>query len=209
MNIEIIDVLNDGSCFYRSLYFSLRYTANINLFLRLFFHEEFSNKWTEEYFISRLRSFLSKSIKNGNDFDISENTFISLTSYDFETYTLIINTLFDESISLILENKPKTLKKFRNILSKNILLNSTWVTQIEIEIIQKIIDNQINLEILHKIPNYKLNSKTVYLLNINEIHYNYILCRKLKENKIINPKTKRLVHINKITHQKLQLIGVP
>lgn len=208
MNIEVKDVFGDGSCFYRSLYFSLRYTGNIIPFITLFFNEEFNSNWTEIFFVKKIRENISNRIKKNKDFNITEKVYKSLCEYDNETYIEVLTILFDSCLENELKTLPKTYNKFSNIISKNILSLSSWITQIEIEIIQHIIDDHFTFHIFNKIPTIKLDPNSIYLLNIDEIHYNYILCRKMQD-KIINPKTRRLVSKDKFTHCKLKLIGVP
>jgi hypothetical protein len=82
---------------------------------------------------------------------------------------------------------PSTEERFREIFAKGVSKRTCWVSQIEVEIISKWAKKQgLELVILNREPTEPLlvKRKRLYLLNVDECHYKYMVSNPVSEGKV-------------------------
>lgn len=204
---KIFDVKGDGSCFFRSLYNAAIHTGNISTVIRRLKTPNipYPEEWTEDTFVRFIRYSISDIITNPITGSMPrrhiqakeglQDMFTNLKTIRDEsksTYKAIIDA-YPQWFQNHFAKLPKSFTLFSKRLAKQVVRKSSWVSEIEVRMILQILHN-VPIIILNSPPKRKdqLDCKTMYLLNLGESHYNYILCRECNP-KILNPQTKRCV----------------
>lgn len=222
MNYKIVNVIGDGSCFFRSIYKYLKY-ADVLEYVSLKLNNNISKVTSQNDFVILLRIVLSKIIKNQDDSDIIKNVYNTLSEVDKETYSILIES-FPQWFIKNFKKLPNNEGIFRNKISKEIKEITNWAGEIEVKLVEQlfyrlfkfklVIINSTNLK-----KEYKFKNNTIYLLNGNEVHYNAILpnikpqfsikinkTRTCPEGKILNTVTNRCVLKQSCTGLKVLVI---
>lgn len=219
MNYKIVDVIGDGSCFFRSIYKYLKY-LNILEYVSLKLNNNMFKVTDQNDFIILLRKVLSNEVKEQKS-DIVKNVYNTLSELDKNTYNTLIQS-FPEWFIKAFKKLPNNENTFRNKISKEIKELHNWVGEIEVKLTEQlfyklfkfkiIILNSINLK-----KEYKFKNNTIYLLNIDEMHYNAIfpnikpkfvikITKTCPEEKILNTITNRCVLKTSCTGLKVLVI---
>jgi len=206
------DVRDDGSCFFRALYQSSLRTGNLKRIIRRLKHasgnsmvlSSSSSPFSEDEFVKEARKALATIIVNDTSTIPAIHAHLrSVYKESPETYSTIIEA-YPEWFQKHFARMPKRLETLKLKLAKYIVRMNSWVSEIEIRILLDILtakgksnSKQLRIIIFNQLPSVKakLDCTTIYLLNLEERHYNYILCRDC-EPKVINPKTKRCIKKN-------------
>ena len=130
---------------------------------------------TEEEFVKWLRTdTLATKTDKGNDKNQSKNTYANLK--DLPTY--VYRTYIDGTWQIKeLNNKPKSLTEFRKIIAQYIGDISKYANQYDKDLIDVFIEGVFKINIMQTLPelDYKFEDNTIYLLRINNNHYQAIL----------------------------------
>lgn len=201
------DVRPDGSCFYRSVYHVLLHYGYLYQFCSYIFGQEISN---EDVFVAQIRKHISKRIALGKDFNHIHQVYDKLSSDDDSTFMLIqegLPTWFQRSVP----QKPTNEQRFRSIVSKAILLTNSWASEIDIPIFMSLFrrcfGESLRLSIVNfredtrtgLPPNFKMQKGNVYIVNLDEVHYNYLVHKNINTcagNKVRNPSTRRCIKVD-------------
>jgi hypothetical protein len=216
---EIKDVKGDGSCFFRSLYLVLVHHGILKQTLikicELPRTTDFATI-TESRFVSIIRHLLSEySLKS----KITSNAYKHIldASKDRKSYKLILE-FYPEWFVKLLDTIPENVQDFRLQYSQAILKKSSWISELEILLLQHLFTTRLKTKIhifANKAPSkkFKFELNTIYLYNLNEVHYNAVLpnlktkqnrqttsiqqtslkSKVCPDNKILNSKTNRCV----------------
>lgn len=176
MTFTIKDVKGDGSCFYRSLFAVLKHNNDL-----LDFNKCIDVKRNdEEAFVQGMRSKLSEQIKKRNNKDYIKDLYVYLYGLDKENYDAITDA-FPDWFQRKFHKMPSTLQEFRNIYSTEILKKTNWAFQPDIELTRAFLKkcSNLRLEIINnRVPKkYSFQHNTLYVLNLNENHYNAVLVK--------------------------------
>lgn len=225
MKVSVHDVKGDGSCFFRSVYYSAKYTGKLKYILKhvIGIKQAIINDWTEELFVTEIRKAFAEKLLNGPFLNDIHAYLREVYVNSRDTYDEIIMA-YPSWFTIQFKHMPSNIETFKKQFSRHILKKSNWVSQIEVEYFKSILEKSTRTRssasskaplfvIFNKVPSNKklLDCTTMYILNIDEVHYNYILCRMCTppKSKIINPKTKRCVKENGQTGKKLLSNGLP
>jgi hypothetical protein len=168
------DVQGDGSCFFRALFCVAQKHHVLNV-LCLALKIEYTKN--VDVFIKHVRCHLANCIKERKDINVVTRIYATLESMDKDSYAAIIKTSFPSWLSSQMKQLPSNEAKFRGILAKGVIDKTSWVSQIEVELIVKWARREgIEIVILNKEPKEQLvfKRKTLYLLNVDEVHYKYM-----------------------------------
>ena len=173
---KVVDVDGDGSCFYRAIYVVLKHKKNIMKFIKCFnLRSGKKETITEEEFVKWLRSdTLATKTNKGLDKDQSKNTYTHLK--DLPTY--VYRTYIDGTWQIKeLNNKPKSLTAFRKIIAEYIGDTAKYANQYDKDLIDAFIAGVFKINIMQTLPklDYNFEENTIYLLRINNDHYQAIL----------------------------------
>lgn len=203
--MKIVDVNADDSCFFRSIYISLRHGRMMSAFMsRLGIRK---HPKSEEEFVGFVRERLAKLIETKEDADIIESVYNNLKTFGKPDYKVVLSSSFPSWFRAAFKTLPKSEGTFREKFAAGVRDKSSWASEIEVRILRDHFerDGKYQLVILNKRPSprMKLNKRTIYVLNIGELHYNAVLpSSKVKEEdseascppqKVMNPETKRCV----------------
>ena len=130
---------------------------------------------TEKEFVKWLRNdTLATKTDKGNDKDQSKNTYAYLKDLSTDVY----RTYIDETWQIKeLKNIPKSLTEFRKIIAKYISDTSKYANQYDKDLIDKFIEGVFKISVMQTLPelDYNFEDNTIYLLRINNNHYQAIL----------------------------------
>lgn len=183
-SFAIKDVIGDGSCFFRSVYGAAKKKRGalkkiVTCFLDPDRLVEYRND--EELFVKDMRSHLSNRIKKRTDGEVIKNLYRSFRALSEEDYALVIDSM-PAWMERAFPEKPKHEGTFRSVISKKVLEKSSWVSEVEVNIVRDTlkhcIGDDLHIVILNTKPDkktFKMKSKTLYVLNIDEVHYNYLI----------------------------------
>jgi hypothetical protein len=231
MKVTVHDVKGDGSCFFRSIYYSARYTGNLEYILKhvVGVRHPVLNAWTEELFVTEMRKAFANKLLHGPYLNDVHAYLRDVYVNSRETYDEIIlayPSWFTEQFKRI----PRNVDTFKRRFSRHVLKKTNWVSQIEVDFFKSILAHQPRIQshssssssahqqppqfvIFNNLPSNKkaLNCTTMYILNVEEAHYNYVLCRSCAppRAKVINPITKRCVKTSGRTGKKLIKKAIP
>jgi len=189
---SIHDVMSDGSCFYRSVFNVLKAHGVLERFCRCFLDDIVGD---EDRFVKQVRHRLSIIIKNRDDHNIIKSIYKTLKAYDEESYALVLESL-PSWLQKEFPSKPESLKAFRTVIAKRIAHMKSWASEIDIRLFTLLFEKCLKgykLFIFNGVPkqsSFKPEKNTLYLINIGEVHYNYIVLKqqpkKRKSARIIN-----------------------
>lgn len=181
-SFSIKDVKGDGSCFFRSIYGAAKDKRGaLKKLVKCFLYPEKLKEYKndEELFVKDMRHKLCDTILHENDGDVIKNIYSTLIELSDENYKMVIEG-FPSWMRKEFKIKPQSEKIFRKTIAERVLKNSTWVSEIEVNIVKDTlkycIGSGLNIIILNTPPNkyFKPKFKTLYILNIGEVHYNYL-----------------------------------
>ena len=160
---------------------------------------------TEDAFVTLARTFLSNTIIAHKDAKVIHNTFKYLKEQvkDRDTFELQMESFPSWWKRTFKITKWKQMKEeeFRSTIAEEVLKKANWVSEMEVTIIKGIIKRRakIELKVLNdKIPK-TLQKDVIYVLNLDEVHYNAVVPRVVtpkkceESSKLMNPETKRCV----------------
>ena len=203
MTYVIHDVRADGSCFYRAVYNVLYMYGYIMPFCSYIFKQEIHD---EDTFVSEIRAYISQMIATKKDKHHIQGIFEKLRADDDDTYTFILEGL-PSWFANKFPKRPTNEDTFRETIAKCILSKSAWASQIDIPIMLRLFrrcfKGAITLHIVNSVngkapKTFKPETNKLYLLNLDETHYNYIVPRHIRPcdvSKIRNPASRRCVRI--------------
>ena len=173
---KIVDALGDGSCFYRAIYLVLKNNKKIMEFIKCFsLRSGLKENIKEDEFVKWLRiKILAAKTLSGKDNDISKNTYNTLKALPPKEYKTFIDSSWNtQSLKTI----PKTLKDFRTIVSEYIGDISKYANQYDKELIESLCDDKFKIRSLQYLPelDYNFQQNDIYILRINNNHYQAIL----------------------------------
>ena len=129
----------------------------------------------EEEFVNWLRiETLKKKTEKGNDKELSKNTYTNLINLPIDVY----RTHIDETWRIKkLENKPKSITEFRKIIAEYIGDTTKYANEYDKDLIDAFIKGVFKISVMQTLPNldYNFEDNTIYLLRINNNHYQAIL----------------------------------
>ena len=225
MKITVHDVKADGSCFFRSIYHSAKYTGNLEYILKhvVDVRQPVLNAWTEELFVTEIRKAFADKLHNGPFLNDVHAYLRDVYVNSEDTYAEMI-TAYPSWFAEQFQRIPRNVDTFKRRFSRHVLNKTNWVSQIEVDYFKSILARQPRSRsssskappqfvILNTVPSNKkiLDCTTMYILNVDEAHYNYVLCRACAppRAKVINPVSKRCVKTNGRTGKKLGRKGLP
>ena len=133
----------------------------------------------ENDFVNWVRENLGNKTLSGKDNDISKNTYNYLKTLQPEDYKQYITETWN--LPILKQNKPKTQKEFRTIISDYIKDNSQYANQYDTELLKSFCGDTIKFKISNNLPktDYEFDKDTVYLLRIDNdkgyTHYQAII----------------------------------
>jgi hypothetical protein len=215
MRYKIRDVKGDGSCFYRSIYTVLNERGEDvpSVFIqKIRGKREMTKIKDENAFVVLLRKIIAYTIKYKLDNDYIHMCYINCRSLEKEDWLMFLEG-FPTWFSKAFKKIPKSEDAFRLKIAECILEMGSWASEIEISIIKDMVLSKLKTEIivLNSVATAnatEFNPKFIYLLNIDEVHYNAIIpkkkiikkkqsavdtTKKCEAHKILNPPTKRCV----------------
>ena len=218
---KIKDVKGDGSCFYRSVYGAAKASKLLKKMTKCFGvgvgvgvgAGDGAGDIDEDDFVELVRACMSQRIRDGNDFGIIHDMFMSFKEYDSKTYKAILVGMpawFVKSFP----KKPRDEMQFRMKIAEKIRLKSSWASEIDITLFQKIVAScssgrrVLKVVVLNSTPTrFSPRKNCIYVINRGEVHYMYIHVREKKEcpdGKILNERTIRCVKENGNVGKKIQ-----
>lgn len=214
MKTSICDVAADGSCFFRSLYHSAKASGALNHILKRLKGTKTKDPG-ENGFVKLTREALSECIQKKEDRGVIKKVYQTLRVLNKEDYNIIVASSFPSWFASTFRSLPPSEETFRDKFAKKILKKTSWVSEIEVTLIRKMIHVRSNwrLVILNSKPTEKWTPKPneIYVLNLNETHYNAILVIKEKQcasDKIFNKDTNRCVSKTSCKGYELQLAEI-
>ena len=145
---------------------------------------------------SSVLQYLSKKILKKRDDSVVADVYAHMGSFSPRTYSAVLES-FPDWFQKEFRHYPTSEKVFREQIAKRILSKQNWANEIDISIVKKIFaKKQINFTVLNSpIKSFVPRPKNIYILNLNESHYNYLrvkpVCPDAKD--VFNPKTGRCV----------------
>jgi len=207
---KVLDVLGDGSCFFRALYHSAKSVYALKHVLRRF-GILVKDATTEDEFVGAMRNALSDMVLNKKDKHVIRDVYANLLLMDKDSYKLALASSFPAWFAKAFKKLPQSEEAFVAKFAAGVLRTSSWASEIEVRIIQERL-RKFKLVILNSKPSkkYVIEDNTIYLLNLGEAHYNALVVymkdevdktdakdkQKQKDcgnDKIYNEKTKRCV----------------
>jgi hypothetical protein len=182
---EIKSTLDDGNCFYSSIYRALKNKSLLRRLINCYDSLESSN---EREFIKKLRELVAKSGKRSirNMFqhfsieNFSKNTFKQVIKY-IGGISTVLRQYYDEN-----KFQPEYEEEFIEDIQKIIRKNKSWAGNLEVDQTEDILNpcgiylykfntkntglNKINNDYINN-PNYTMS---LYLINDGEVHWEYI-----------------------------------
>ena len=190
--MKIKRTLDDGNCFYSAIYRSLKFK---NLLNNIYICLPELKSSTEKSFIHRLRYYIINNIKP--QIKILFNRLIEMyldannNSSDKKIFNATIKGLGDISnvIKKFINNKKFNKKyedDFINEINKNIITDKTWAGELQVIFVQEKFNDICNIKIkiyrvykqaieaIKKDMDNNTYNTTLYLINKNETHYEFI-----------------------------------
>jgi hypothetical protein len=181
LNYTQYDVKGDGSCFFRALFCSLKINNMLENFMKCLFVDE-SILPDEDAFVQLIRYYYSDKILNDENL-ITTNLYAYLKEQyekDRKTYSIITRNSIPWMNEL--KNFPK-FDKFKEMFANKLKQTSYWIGAWEYEFLQTQMKKCTNMIIYifnDRIDeDFIFKQNTVYLINLNEKHYNYIIPKVL------------------------------
>jgi hypothetical protein len=187
LDIKIKETLDDGNCFYSSIYRSLKDKNLLSIFNECF-SEIKSN--TEKTFIKKLRSFIADNSEESITEMFSNFSNMELDEETFEGICENLGSISDVLIDFYNKDKfnPKYETQFIKKMQQNIKTNKNWVSELEVISFQNILENQCDIKLKFfntdkkaysdikndYRKNYNKYKNTIYLLNQDGVHWVYI-----------------------------------
>ena len=178
----IRNVKGDGSCFFRALYQASLRTGTLKRIIRRFRRRagpagtQGVITLTEDGFVTEIRAILAAVIMSDDAIipSIHDNLYAIYKEKDHLLYDAILES-YPEWFQTRFAKFPKRLATFRSRLAKNVTRKESWVSEIEVRLILDILRG-ISIKILSAPPpsRTKLDPSTLYLINVDEVHYKYI-----------------------------------
>ena len=193
-NPLIKDVVGDGSCFFRAMYYSAQAANLLPRVVKCFGGDPKSpSPITEVGFVRLARMALSHAIRNKKDATIIHESYQVFKALSKEDYKIMLNSSFPSWFQRAFAKLPSTEQEYREGFAKHTLSLSSWVSELEVHITKAFLAKcKIQLHVFNKqgsprrFKDYK--SGVIYLLNQNEIHYNSVLVTlQQKKKQIITP----------------------
>jgi len=169
------DVQGDGSCFFRALYGVAR---KQHILHHLCIALQIAKPNDINAFIRSVRSRLARCIRGKKDNHIVSKVYSTLKALDTASYAVMIKSSFPSWFVRKMKTLPNTEDEFRHLFAKGVSKTSSWVSQIEVDIIKGFAQQKgIDIVILNREPTSPLavRNKTLYLLNVDEVHYKYLV----------------------------------
>lgn len=190
------DVRGDGSCFYRAMYQSAVHTDHIKTIMRRMKIDYKKTQWTEDMFVKAARNSLSQAVmsssRRSGQLEAMYNYLYETRKQSKMTYAAILEN-YPVWFQKHYKRLPPTFNEFRDTFAKCILVTRNWVSEIEVRLLLDILKGvPISIRNAPPKPRERLSCDIMYLLNLGECHYNYILCRDCEPN-VINPPTSRCI----------------
>lgn len=165
--MRIVNVLGDGSCFFRSIFVFLNSMTRQSLI-------------REEDFVKSMRHIICRQVRNNKN-NITRDIYRNMSyirQTDLQTFYMILES-FPSWFVRAFRNFPSNEREFRKVLCQHISKIQSWVSEIEVRLTQEYFEKTHNMKIviLNSVPKHNMTFKkrTIYLLNISEYHYNAIL----------------------------------
>ena len=183
MTWTVRNVRGDGSCFFRALYQASLRTGSVMRIIRRFRRRAAARSgaavdagMTEDGFVAEVRAALAAVIMKDTAIipAIHENLRKVYKEKDHVLYNVILES-YPEWFQERFASFPKRLEVFRARLAKQVAWNGNWVSEIEVRLILDTLRG-IPIKILPSVPpsRTKLDPATMYLVNVDEVHYTYI-----------------------------------
>jgi hypothetical protein len=131
---------------------------------------------TEDEFVNWIRiKTLSAKTLSGKDNDISKNTYTYLYNLTTAEYKTQIESTWN--LDNLKQNKPKTLKNFRTIISQYIADITKYANQYDKDLIESFTKDNFKIDVLQMLPelDYDFKANKLYILRVNNNHYKAIL----------------------------------
>lgn len=197
------DVAPDGSCFYRSIFQVLKYHGYLYTLCMHMFNTYISN---EDEFVVATRRYLSNMVTKHKDSGHIHNMYVKLRDDDDMTYSIIIEGMPSWFVRKF-PKRPSNEEVFRKEIATAIAKKSSWASEVDIPIFTavfgKCFKNNLKLVVMNEhhtqngLPKgFKMEKGKVYILNLNETHYNYVVDTRIKvciETQVRNPQSLRCV----------------
>ena len=199
-NATIINVDGDGSCLYRAILGYALYNINnikirdINIYASCslrggkkseIINDELIRDDYQDEWVSCFRNFIVKNCDK--DLNLLYKSLLEKDSYTFEE---IIKSSFPswfkkEKINTLDKFKRLSFNDFKTLYIKYTKKLTTYASQIDVEIISRIFKEKFNynIKIIYnskQIPK-KPSDKTIYLLLLENEHYNFVKYEKMTE----------------------------
>lgn len=210
----IHDVAPDGSCFYRSVYNALKYYGYLLSFCLCVFGSYVNS---EDEFVTAIRKHLAKIIREGKDQNHIHSIYTKLREDDDLTYSYILEGMPSWFVRRF-PNRPSNENSFREQIAAAILKKTSWASEIDIPImiaiLRKCFRNKLDVAVINErndtpsgLPKgFKMDKGKLYLLNLGETHYNYVVNSRLtpcSKYQIRNPTSLRCVKVQGRVGRKL------
>lgn len=199
-HVHVYDVKPDGSCLYRSVFQVLKAYGYLLPVCSYIFKREI---YSEDEFVVEVRKYISDKIVYEKDHGHIHRIFEKLSKDEDDIYEVILEGMPSWFVRKFPE-QPKNEREFRKIVATNILKVTSWASEIDIPIFMRVLNKSlkgaISIEVVYDVPpKNKWNKNKLYLLNLGERHYNYIVDSKVKQcssKKIRNPLSRRCVNVD-------------
>ena len=184
---NIVRVLGDGSCFYRSL-FNAAFGKSANLPRRILrkvwmdssLQFDIQERNSEDNFVLMLRRGIALRMVKHKDYNVVSGMHQRIREYDDD----VLDSIFESYPSWFVRNyrkqgKRMTLNQFRNALAKDITEKHHWAFELDVWIITSILEKELKMRLgvfYHRPPNdFKFRKNTLYVINEHETHYNAVV----------------------------------
>ena len=212
---KIVNVKEDGNCFYRAIYISATSMGLLHdMLLCLFKTNDIIN---EDQFVRDVRQLLHDRIINKQDNDVIHKTFDEFDSETYEQQRKGFPSWFNGTFP----SKPSNEDKFRKDFAQGVKEMNNWAFELDIKIFKFILENCSNKNLIITTFNsqpdkkqFKFKDGHIYVLNYGEYHYQSIIPvkRVIKRNngtksppsssifkecppgKVLNKKTNRCIN---------------